>query len=78
MTLAITDPRDAAREWIAETITKHLRPELGGPERIQSVAAAFEDEANDKNMPVELAVSLAVEWCGLQNDEAGLSHASHE
>lgn len=29
------DLRELAREWIAETIRKHLAPELGGSERIQ-------------------------------------------
>ena len=76
MTLAM-DPRAAAREWIAETITKHLHPELGGGDRISHIAASIEDEAHEKNMPIELAISLAVEWCELQNDEAGLSYASH-
>ena len=76
MTLAM-DPRAAAREWIAETITKQLHPELGGGDRISHIAASIEDEAHEKNMPIELAISLAVEWCELQNDEAGLSYASH-
>jgi len=76
MTLAM-DPRDAAREWIAETITKHLAPELGGVERIRAVAAAFEDEANERGMSIETAVSLAVEWCENQNSDAGLTHAAN-
>lgn len=71
------DLRELAREWIAETITKHLHPELGGAERVNHIAASIEDVAHEKNMPIELAVSLAVEWCEIQNDEAGLSHASH-
>lgn len=78
MTLAMIDPRQAAREWIAETITKHLHPELGGAERISHIGAAILEEAQEKNMPVEFAVELAVEWCELQNDEAGLTHGSHQ
>ena len=71
------NPRQAAQDWIAETITKHLAPELGGADRIRQVAASIEDEAHEQNMPIELAVSLAVEWCEIQNDEAGLAHARH-
>jgi hypothetical protein len=70
------DPRDAAREWITETITKRLHADLGGGDRISHIAASIEAEAHEKNIPIEMAVSLAVEWCELQNDEAGLSHAS--
>ena len=69
------DLRELAREWIAETITKHLAPELAGGDRIKQVSAAFEEEARERNLPIELAVSMAVEWCELQNDEANL-HAS--
>jgi hypothetical protein len=68
--------RELAREWIADTITKHLHPELGGADRIRLVADAIEEEAHEKNMPIELAVGLAVEWAHEQNEESGLSHAS--
>jgi hypothetical protein len=69
------DLRELAREWIASTLRTHLHPELGGADRIRNVAAAIEDEAHEKNMPIELAVNMAVEWCEIQNDEANL-HAS--
>jgi hypothetical protein len=69
--------REFAREWIAETIMKHLHPDLAGADRIRYVAASIEDEAHEKNMPIELVLGLAVEWCELQNEEAGLTHASH-
>jgi len=61
--------REFAREWIADTITKHLHPDLGGADRIHQVAASIEDEAHEKNMPIELAVSLAVEWCDISDDD---------
>ncbi len=70
------DLRELAREWIAETISKHLHPELGGAERISHIAASIEDEAHDKNMPIEVAVSLAADWAHEQNEEAGLADAS--
>jgi hypothetical protein len=35
-------PREAACAWIADIITKHLHPSLGGPERIQRIAAGIE------------------------------------
>jgi hypothetical protein len=41
------------------------------------VAEAVEDESFRSGMPVEIAVELALEWCELQNQEAGLSYASH-
>ena len=75
MTLAM-DPRAAAREWIAETITKHLHPELGGGDRIRNVAAAIEDEAHEKNLPIELAVTMAADWAHEENERADLSYAS--
>jgi len=68
------DLRELAREWIAETITKHLAPELAGGDRIKQVSAAFEEEARERNLPIELAVGMAVEWCENQNEEAGLAH----
>jgi len=70
------DPRAAAREWIAETITKHLHPELGGGDRIRNVAAAIEDEAHEKNLPIELAVTMAADWAHEENERADLSYAS--
>jgi hypothetical protein len=70
--------RETARAWLADVLRSHLHPELGGADRIRNVAASIEDEAHEKNMPIELAVSVAVEWCELQNDEAGLSHASQQ
>jgi hypothetical protein len=79
-TSVITQPvdlRELAREWIADTITKHLHPELGGADRISNIAASIEDEVREKNMPIELAVSMAVEWCDEQNAEAGLVHFSN-
>ena len=62
-----TDPREAARDWIAETIKKHLRPELSG-ECIRRVAAEMEEEAYTRNMAIEKAVELAVEWCEERNE----------
>jgi hypothetical protein len=49
------NPREAAREWIADTITKHLHPELGGHDRIQRLAADMEAEAYRNNWPIETA-----------------------
>jgi len=72
MTLA-TDPREAAREWIAETITKHLYTALTDHDRIQHVAAEIEQTAYEHNMAVEMAVELAAEWCEEQNEGAGAS-----
>jgi hypothetical protein len=71
-----TSPREAAREWIAETLRTHLRPELQprDEDRIRRVAEAVELEAYRCNMPVETAVELAVEWCEARNGEARLSH----
>ncbi len=77
---APTNPRQAAREWIAETLRTHLRSELhpiGGPERIREVAALVEAEAYAEGWPIETAIELAVEWCDQQNDDAGLTHAKH-
>jgi hypothetical protein len=68
------NPREAAIEWIADTIAKHLHPDLGGADRIRQVAEALEEEAHEQNMPVEMAVSLAVEWAEEQNDLAGLAY----
>ena len=70
------NPRDAARQWIAETISKHLHPELGGADRINDVAAAIEAEADEQNLPIEMAVCRAVAWCEEQNEGGGLSYAS--
>jgi hypothetical protein len=53
-----------------------LHPELGGADRIRNVAAAIEDEAHDKNLPIELAVTMAADWAHEQNEAADLSHAS--
>jgi hypothetical protein len=74
------NPRTAAIERIADTIRKHLHPELQpvrGAGRIKEVAALVEAEAFSEGWPIETAIELAVEWCELQNDEAGLTHASH-
>ena len=41
-------PRDAAREWIAQTLRTHLHPSLhpiGGEDRITEVAKLVEAEA---------------------------------
>jgi hypothetical protein len=65
-----THPRDAAGGWIAETITKHLKPELGGADRVRRVADEIEGTAFQENMPVELAVELTAEWCDEQNGES--------
>ena len=70
------DPRQAAREWIAETISKHLHPDLGGADRIKHIAASIEMEAYEHDLPIELAVGMAVDWAHEQNEEAGLSHES--
>ncbi len=72
-----THPREVARSWIAETITKHLKPELGGADRVRRVADEIEATAFQENMPVELAVELTAEWCDLQNKEVGLSRKVH-
>lgn len=73
MTLAMIDLRQAARTWIAETIERHLRPELGGVARIRRVADEIEATAFERNMPVETAVELAAEWCDEQHGEIALS-----
>jgi len=66
--MTATSPREAEREWIAETIRAHLRFELLPDEdRIARVAEAMELEAYRCSMPVETAVELAVEWCESQN-----------
>jgi hypothetical protein len=65
MPLAV-NTREAARSWIAATIEKHLRPEFGGTDRIQLVAADIESTAYQHNVPVELVVELAAEWCDEQ------------
>ena len=44
------DLRELAREWIAETITKHLAPELASGDRIKQVSAAFEEEARERRV----------------------------
>jgi len=68
-----THPREAARSWIAETITKHLHPELGGADRVRRVADEIEATAFRENMPVELAVELTAEWCDEQNGQVEVS-----
>ncbi len=73
MTATTIDPREAAREWIAETITKHLKPELGGTDRVRRVADEIEATAFQENMPVELAVELTAEWCDEQNGQVEVS-----
>jgi len=73
MTLTMIDPRQAARTWIAETLERHLKPELAGAERIRRVANEIEATAYERNMPVETAVELAAEWCDEQNEEVALS-----
>lgn len=65
------NPREAARDWIAETIAKQLEPELGFAVRIRRIADGIEATAYQCNIPMELAVELAVEWCDLQNGEVG-------
>jgi hypothetical protein len=75
MTVSI-DPREAAREWIAQTLRSHLHPALhpvGGEDRIKEVAAMVEAESFREGWPIETAVDLAVEWCEIQNDEANLN-----
>ncbi len=74
-----SDPREAARAWIAQTLRTHLHPALhpvGGEDRIKEVAGLVEAEAYAEGWAIETAVDLAVEWCEIQNDEAKL-HASH-
>jgi hypothetical protein len=70
------NPREAAREWLADTITKHLHPKLQSidTERIKGVAAQVEAEAYASNWPIETAIELAIEWCEARNDEAGLGY----
>jgi len=72
------DLRDLAREWIASTLMTHLHPELSGADRVRNVAAAIEDEAHEKNLPIELAVTMAADWAHEQNESADLTHASHQ
>jgi hypothetical protein len=70
------DPREAARDWLADIIAKHLDPELQriDPDRIKGVAAEVEAELHERNMPIEWAIGLAIEWCEARNDEAGLGY----
>ena len=80
MTLAMIDPRTAARHWIASTLRTHLAPELhvvGGPDRIGEVAALVEAAAFAQGMRVELAVEIAAEWCDMQNERIGLSQKGY-
>jgi hypothetical protein len=59
------DPREAAREWIADTLRSHLHPTLhpvGGEDRIKEVAALVEAESYREGWPIETAVELAIEW----------------
>ena len=70
MTATTTEPREAARAWIASTLTKHLRADLAGGDRIRSVAAEIEQTAYEQNMAVEVAVQLAGEWADDQNERA--------
>jgi hypothetical protein len=79
MTVSI-DPREAAREWIAQTLRSHLHPSLhpvGGEDRIKEVAGLVEAEAYAEGWPIETAVELAIEWAELRNQEAGVWDASH-
>jgi hypothetical protein len=71
-TKPVTCPREAARDWIAETLRTHLRADLQprDEDRIRRVAEAVELEAYRCNMPVETAVKVAVEWCEAQNEAA--------
>lgn len=78
VTTQTVDLRELAREWIASTLTTHLHPELCGADRIRNVAAAIEDEAHEKKLPIELAVTMAADWAHEQNEDAGLCHVSQE
>jgi hypothetical protein len=71
------DLRELAREWIASTLRTYLHQDLARGDRIRNIAAAIEEEAHEKNMPIELAVTMAADFAHEQNEEAGLSHASH-
>jgi hypothetical protein len=76
MAIHPVDLRELAREWIAETITKHLALQLADVDRIRNIAAAIEDEAHEQNMPIELAVTMAADWAHEENERADLSYAS--
>ncbi len=67
--VAVISPRDAAREWIADTLMSHLRRDLQPRDRdhIRQVAEAVELETYECNMPVETAIALAIQWCETQN-----------
>jgi hypothetical protein len=75
-----SDPREAAREWIAQTLRTHLHPSLhpaGGEDRIKEVAAMVEAESFREGWPIETAIELAIEWAELRNQESGVCDASH-
>ena len=75
-----TNPREAAREWIAETLRSHLHPTLhpiGGEDCIKEVAALVEAESFRKGWPIETVVELAIEWAEIRNREAGVWDAIH-
>ena len=74
-----TNPREAARKWIAETLRSHLHPTLrpvGGEDRIKEVAKLVEAESYREGWPIETAIELAIEWAEQQNQEAGVWDAS--
>lgn len=65
-------PRDAAREWIAEMIAKHLHPDLTcDGDRISQVAAAFEAEADERNLRSKRSESWRSSGAN-PNEKAGL------
>ena len=70
MTVSIDPVREAACDWIAATITKHLHPDLhpcGGPDRVRRVAQEVEATSFESGVAVEVAIQLAIEWCDQQN-----------
>ncbi len=70
------DIRETARAWLEDVLTKHLHPELACGDRIKHVAAAFEEEARERGLAVEVVVTIAADWANEQNLEAGLN-ANH-
>ena len=66
------NPRDAARQWIANTDHQACTPELGDADRIHHMAAAMEAEADEQNLHIEMAVCRGVAC----SEEAGPSYAS--
>ena len=69
-------PRAAAQAWIADTLRTYLHPQIGSEERIQFLAAGIEEDCHQRNISIESALTMAVELCEEQNEEAGLSHAA--